>query len=31
MQLALMVSLMVAVGVLVVSLIGYVINRANHP
>jgi len=31
MQLALMVSVTVAVGVLVVSLIGYVINRANHP
>lgn len=31
MQLALMVSVTVAVGVVVVSVIGYLINRLNHP
>jgi hypothetical protein len=31
MALALMVSVTVVVGVLVVSLVGYLINRANHP
>jgi hypothetical protein len=31
MQLALMVGVTVAVGVVVVSVIGYLINRSNHP